>query len=370
MKVALIIDTWFPTIGGGQTNALEISKRLAKKGINIDIITRSTGADDAKLPPNIKVVRLGPKAKPFDYLSKIAFLPRAYIYVAKGNYDLVHAHAFLPGIIAWLLKLQKGLPTVFTVHGTSRGTGLNNPLKSFFEELILTKLSYNAQISVSQDFLKLKNVNKKIYYVPNGVDVKNFDNVSSMKPKYQTVLFVGRLHPQKNLINLIKAISLVKKDISDIRLILVGAGPQKKTLRNLAHQLNLDKNIVFEGQIVGTALIRLYKSSDLFVLPSIYEGQPLTVLEAWASKLPVVVSATGDLPYIVKDGENGYLIEHPEDVEEIASQIKKALGSKNLRNMGQNGYNLTVRDFSWEKSAQETLKIYNNLLNGSLFGKS
>lgn len=362
MKVALIIDTWFPTLGGGQTNALETSKRLAKKGVNIDIITRDTGADDLRLPSNLRVVKLGSKAEPFSYLSKIAFLPRAYIYAAKGNYDLVHAHAFLPGTVAWLLKLSKGLPTVFTVHGTSLGTGLNNPLKNWLEQLILTKLAYSAQISVSQDFLKVKNVNKKIYYIPNGVEVKNFDKIIPTKPNDPTMLFVGRLHPQKNLENLLSAVSIAKGDIPQIKLIIVGDGPQRQSLKALTHDLGLDSNVSFMGQVSGAGLIKLYKSSHLFILPSIYEGQPLTVLEAWASKLPILVSATGDLPYLVKDGENGYLIDEPTNPVQIASQIEKALRSKNLQKMGQNGYNLAASDFSWDKSAQKTLEIYHELI--------
>ncbi|MDO8487469.1 MAG: glycosyltransferase family 4 protein [Candidatus Curtissbacteria bacterium] len=361
MKVALIIDTWFPTVGGGQTNAWEISKRLAGNGISIDIITRNTGPDSFNLPKNLNVIKLGAKIKSSDYISKITFLSRSYFFIAGGNYDLVHAHAFLPGITARLISVTKSIPAVFTVHGTSIDTDLNNLPKAWLEKFILTQILYSAQITVSRDFLRIKNINKNIAYISNGVEIENFDRVKAKKAGNPTLLFVGRLHPQKNLPNLFRAINIVKKDIPNIKLIIVGDGEQKESLKKIAKDLGLTSNISFKGETQGQELIRFYKSSSAFILPSIYEGQPLTLLEAWAAKLPVIVTATGDLPYLVRDGYNGYLIKNHKDAQGIASQIKKALSSKNLEDLGQNGYNLVTRDFSWEKSAQKTLEVYESL---------
>ncbi len=361
MKIALLIDTWFPVVGGGQINALEISKRLTAKGISIDIITRNLGTDDLKLPKNLKVIKLGPEVNPSSLISRLTFLLRSYLFASRNDYDLIHAHAFLPGITAKLLNIFKGMPCVFTVHGTSVGTGLNNPAKEWLEKFILTQIPYSAEISVSRDFLKLKNANKKIYYVPNGVDVRNFDTVKSQKAKNPTIIFVGRLHPQKNLLSLLKAISIIKKDIPNINLVIVGDGPQIEILKKTAKKIGITQNILFKGEVRGQSLVKLYKSSHIFILPSIYEGEPLTLLEAWAAKIPVIVTATGDCPYLIKDGTNGYLIKNPKDPGQIASQVKKAFDAKNLEDLGENGYNLVTRDFSWEKSARKTLEVYESL---------
>ena len=72
--------------------------------------------------------------------------------------------------------LFKGIPTVFTVHGTSINTRLNNPISRWLEKFILTKIRYTAQITVSRDFIEIKNINKKIFYIPNGVDVSRLLN--------------------------------------------------------------------------------------------------------------------------------------------------------------------------------------------------
>src|SRR3990167_10048588 len=126
MKVAVLIDTWFPFIGGGQINAWEISKRIAQKGTEVDIITRNNGQDNLKNIKNLKIVKLGPFAKPENPFSKLAYLIRAFFYIYRRDYDLVHVHAFLPGLTARLLMVFKRTPTVLTVHGTSIDTKLNN----------------------------------------------------------------------------------------------------------------------------------------------------------------------------------------------------------------------------------------------------
>lgn len=361
IKVAVVADTWFPFVGGGQINAWEISRRLAQKGFEFDIITRNLGRENLKYPQNIHIIKLGEKAKPLDFLSRLFFLFRAYNYISKQKYDIIHGQAFLPGLILLPLKIFKNIPTVFTVHGTSLGTDLNTPFKKFIEWVILTKIPYTIQITVSRDFKNISNINRNLKYIPSGVDVTNFDSFKTVKPNRPTLIFVGRLHSQKNLPNLLKALPNVKKHVPNIMLKIIGDGQEKELLINTVKNLRLQNNVDFLDQISGSNLIKLYKSSSIFVLPSIYEGLPLTLLEAWAAKIPAIVSNTGDCSFLVRDGINGYLINDPTNPSEIADSVLKALQAKNLQQMGQNGYNLVAKNFSWEKSAQKTLKLYESL---------
>ena len=362
MKVAVLIDTWFPFIGGGQINAWEISRRIAQKGISIEIITRNNGREDLKYLKNLKVIKLGPYTKGKDVISKLTFLIRAFFYIYRRDYDLVHVHAFLPGLTARLLMVFKGTPTVLTVHGTSIDTKLNNFYIRWLEKFILTQILYSAQISVSRDFLKLKNVNQKIFYIANGVDVKNFDRIKVSKFKDQTLIFVGRLHPQKNLPTLFRCIDTLRQEFPQIQLLVVGNGEEKGMLVTLIKELRLTKNIKLLGEVTGRQLIRLYKSGHLFILPSVYEGQPLTLLEAWTARLPVIASNTGDCSYLVKNGINGYLIKNQYDPNDIAQIIKKALSNKNLAKLGQSGYIFVKKNFSWDKSAELTMEVYKSVI--------
>ena len=78
IKIAMIVDAWFPYIGGGQINAWEISRRLAQAGCRIDIITRNQGSDNLNYPKNLNVIKFGQKVKPLDYPSRLVFLLKAY----------------------------------------------------------------------------------------------------------------------------------------------------------------------------------------------------------------------------------------------------------------------------------------------------
>lgn len=361
-KIAVIIDTWYPFIGGGQISTYEISKRLATRDNQIDIITRDLGADQHQLPKYLNVIRLGKKTGPFNSISKIIFILISSAYVIRNNYDLVHAQAFLPGISAWAIKKFKQIPIVFTVHGTSIGTNLNNVFKTWLENLILTKINYSAQITVSRDFLNIKNNNKNVTYISNGVNLKDFEKVKNRMSTQPTLIYIGKLHSQKNLINLVRAISIVKKKIPEILLLIVGTGPQKDEIVHQVKKLKLGRNVLFKGALEGQEKVRLLKSSHIFILPSIYEGQPLTLLEAWAAKIPVIVTPIGDSKYLVKEGTNGFLISDAQNIEEIARVITKALTNKNLSKMGQNGYNFVAKNFSWDKSARMTKNIYEQLL--------
>ncbi len=360
MKIAVVIDTWFPFIGGGQVNTWEISKRIAQKGHQVDIVTRNNGDYKQEKVKNLGVIRLGPKSDPDNNLSRIIFLIKSFFYIKGKDYELVHLQAFLPGLLSPVVKHLLKKRTVFTVHGTSINTKLNNPASKLIEKILLTRMKYDAQITVSRDFLGIKNVNKRVTYIPNGVDVKKFDKVRVSKFKEPTIIFVGRLHPQKNLKNLIEAISYLKEQMPRIRLLIVGEGKLKKELQEQAKRLNLDKNVKFLGGKTGEDLARLYKSSHVFILPSIYEGQPLTLLEAWAAKLPAIVSRTGDCQYLIKNGINGYIMKS-NNSQEIKKSVQNAFkNEKGLSVLGSTAYRQD-KSFSRDEGARKTMELHKSL---------
>lgn len=361
-KIAIIIDTWFPFVGGGQINVWKISQILAKKGFDLTIISRNNGEHNLSKINNIKIVQLGSFSRPESQVAKALFALRAFIHLLNKDYDLVHAHAFSPGLTARLLMVFKGKPAVFTVHGTALETKLNGKVSNALESFLLTKILYTQEISVSRDFLDLPNINKNIAVIGNGVDIQAFDKAKVTKRKFPTIISVGRLHYQKNQASLITAMKDVVMVYPNVVLTIVGDGSQKNALKALVYTLKLSKNIKFITNCDEKDLIKLYKSSHLFVLPSIYEGQPISLLEAWAAKLPVLVSNTGDCKFLVENGKNGYLINSPENPQEIFAKIIKILSQHNLERLGQNGYNLVKNKYSWEQAAFKTANLYEKIL--------
>lgn len=351
INVAILVDAWLPFTGGAQRQIYETTKIWQKKSKLDFKIFHS-------FSPNI----FGRIFWLFYVIPQVLFF-----HFFKKRFTLVHAHAFLAGLPAKFLSLILGMPVVFTIHGTGikawqkLSPGFLGKVKSWIEEFILFKVKYSAQISVSSDILKFPNVNKEIFVIPNGVKVGEFDQVKVKKAPGFKILFVGRLHPQKGLVYLIKAMSQVIKKYPQTTLYLVGEGPLLRVLKKQVENLGVKSDVNFKGRMTGKRLIKEYKSSHLFVLPSVYEGQPLTLLEAWAAKLPVLVTAVGENPTMVKEGVNGYLVKSGES-NQLARMIRDAIENPHLEKLGENGYRLVKRELSWLKVSEKTLRVYQKVL--------
>lgn len=359
MRIAVVIDTWFPAIGGGQINAWEISKRLASKNFQIDIITRNNGPDNLKNPKYLKVIKLGKKANPESALSKILFSVNLIPFLVNRDYKLIHVHPFLPALFVKLVSIIKKVPVVITVHGT-RLFEKKLPItpSRFIEWIILTKIKYDLAISVTQAFKKIKNINQNIEVIRNGIDLRKFENIKVKKTPYPKILWVGRFDKVKRVEDLIIAMGNIIQKIPEAKLKLVGYGYEENNLQKLAKKLNLNKRVEFVGKKTGDDLIREYKSSHLFVLPSSSEGQPLTLLEAMACGLPIIATKTGGIPEIVKDNVNGLLVP-PNDCIALANAIIWCLKNKN--DFGKRGHLRVAKMNSWDDIANKTLSIYREL---------
>lgn len=119
------------------------------------------------------------------------------------------------------------------------------------------------------------------------------------------------------------------------------------------------KLLAADGSVSRDEVTKMYLRANLFVLPSLSEGFPLTLLEAWAAKLPVVAAAVGEVSYVVKDGINGYLVP-PGNVGAFAKAMTIALKNSDLAKLGENGYNL-AKGYTWKNVARKTLAVYQKI---------
>lgn len=320
MKILILIDAWFPFVGGGQMQVKNLRKILEKDFDCQFFILHS--------PSSHILVR---------FLWTFWVIPQAIYLNFKHKFDLIHAQAYWPGVPGKILAKILKIPIVFTVHGSNLlDLGVKTP-RAFLEKIILTKIRYDQVISVSSNFLKYKNVNKNITVISNGVNVNAFDKIRVKKEKPFKILFVGRDDPVKGLKFLKQAMRKVNERFSQARLKIITSGVDYQNL------------------------IREYKSSHVFVLPSLSEGQPLTLLEAWAAKLPVVVTRVGENPKMVKNNFNGYLVE-AEDSQNLAKAIIKVLTDKKRALMGKRGYQLVRDDYTWERCVEKTYKVYKKII--------
>ena len=248
--------------------------------------------------------------------------------IKKEDIDLIHAHWILPqGMIGAIYKKLYKIPLVVSLHGV----GDMFPLK-YLKSLGKFTLDSCDFCTVNSPAtkkavleLEVQNIKQKIEKIPMGVDIERFTPKKSRRDSDFTkggaftkdsliILFIGRLIMEKGVKYLIGAMPVVLKEHPTARLIIVGEGPEKNDLMQLSKKLDVDKNISFKGELPNDELPGLYRNSDIFVLPSIVnkagdtEGLGVVLLEAMASKVPVIGSNVGGIPEVIKDGKTGMLV--------------------------------------------------------------
>ena len=227
--------------------------------------------------------------------------------------------------------------------------------------LIVTVSRYSAQKMV-----QLYGVDeKKIRIVPNGVDLQKFKpNKDCEKVKDRiggnsehVILFVGNLIPRKGVHYLIEAAKHVIKENNKTKFVVVGDGPLKRHLISYSKEQGVSDKFVFLGDVPDDMLPQLYNCADVFVSPSIQEGQGISLLEAQATAKPVVAFNVSAINEVVKNKETGLLVKP--DSYELANAISCLLSNESLREkMGRSGRVFVSKTFSWDICAQKMFQVY------------
>jgi len=296
------------------------------------------------------------------------------------KFELIHAHAYSAGIAGKILSLILKIPLVYTVHGSNtldlvaKGWAKKD-WKYYLEKWLLTGIKYDRQITVAANFLSYPNINKNITVIENGVEVGTREKLQETGQKEQdkssvschlqpvTFIFVGRLEKIKGLDLLLRALALINQSLPSWKLKIVGEGPERTNLEKLAIDLQIMDKVSFLGKKTGDDLAKEYRQADLFVLPSLTEGQPLTLLEAWSYGLPVLVTKVGHNPWMVEEGMNGFLADAGSSASLQKTLLKAISYKEKWSKIGEKGYEKVKLNYTWEKIAQRTRNIYTEVLN-------
>lgn len=284
--------------------------------------------------------------------------------------DLIHLHGISKYCIYPLVKLGFN-PTIITVHGviheeSKTWNGVFGRYRAIVGRRLENYILRNAQhLIVVTPYVKniiKSDTSSEISIIYNPVDEKFF-NIKKNEVKNR-ILFVGGIEPRKGLQVLIEALKIVKKDIPDIMLHIVGnirrRDYYKKILKNIKDD-DLSKNIIFNGAISEEELIQEYSEAEIFILPSQEESLGIVLLEAMATGTSIIASNIGGIPYIIKDGLNGFLVDFG-DYAEMAKYILVLLSDMKKRNaMGIVGKDM-AKKFHPKIIAMEHLQLYEKLL--------
>ncbi len=190
-------------------------------------------------------------------------------------------------------------------------------------------------------------------------------NMSGLDEKKECVdgskvnlLFVGYIIQRKGVDTLVRALDILVKSRSMETLILHIVGDTErdkdffKSVKEYCEKAGIEDHIVFHGRVSESVLRNLYKNADLFVFPSLWEGFGIVLAEAMSYGLPIVTTNAGAIPYLVKDGRNGFLVP-PQDPEELARSIEMLVASPELMADFGEANRKVAAEFSWEKSFEK-----------------
>ena len=344
MKIAYIYDAVYPWVkGGAEKRIYEIAKRLVDRGHEVHWYgvgwwlkeNRETEIehDGIKLHGVCEPMQLYVNGKR-SIKEALVFAAELLPKLIKEDFEIIDCQEFpyFPCFTAKLYSTCKKRQLVITWHEIWDKYWFQylgkKGIFGWMVERIVSKLT-ERNIAVSEKTKKeLERMGvKNVRVIPNGIDFKKIDSIKPSEEE-SDIIFVGRLIKDKNVDILIKAISIVKTEMPDVRCLIVGDGPEREKLTMLVKKLELEKNIKFTGFLENYEnVIGLMKSSKVFVLPSTREGFGIVALEANACGLPVITikherNASCEF---VRDHENGFLCDLSErDVaEKILLGLKK-----------------------------------------------
>jgi len=298
--------------------------------------------------------------------------------IKKDKVDLIHAHWVLPsGFIASLISIVLNKPLIITAHGRSiyynPKLGKTAPKKGYIKLMYKLVFGKMKKIVAVSNYLKEIIVNlgipkSKIELIYNGTSIEQFQPTISgdmIKKELNiedtfNILTVRKFFYRKGLQFLIKAISIIKEKITNVKLIIIGYGPFESYLKSLTQKLGLQNHIIFLGQIQNQNLPPYYAASDIFVIPSLAEGFGVAAAEAMAMELPLISTNIKGL-IEVSDSKNAIVVP-PADYKAVANAIIKLWQDPELRKkLGKSGREKILKKFNWDRAGREYNELYESV---------
>lgn len=386
MKIAFVYDAVYPWVkGGAEMRIHELGKRLSARGHEVHIFGIKWWEGEDTFEYEGMTLHGVCKARDL-YINGRRSISEAIIFAAKlfpelrkENFDLIDVSVFpyFSCFTAKAVSVLKKTRLVFTWHEVWNDYWYDYLGKAgFFGQMIektVSKLSEN-NIVVSgwtKNRLEALGVSgEKIKVIYNGIDLKRISGIepdcgkvpSDLENKKYDIIFAGRLIKEKNVDLLIKAVALLKTDFPEIRCCIIGDGPEKAELMELAKEIGVYGNVEFAGFQEYGALIGKTKASKVLVLPSSREGFGMVVIEAFACGVPVVTvkAKYNAAQALVENGVDGLVVE-PTD-REIAKATQKMIGKNpEYRKISEAAFKKAEK-YDWEEIIKEICSVYEHYM--------
>lgn len=323
-------------------------------------------------------------AKEWNGLSMKLFKPGIMLYslLAKKTLlnekaDILHMEALWRCPHRWMTDWKnqyKNKPIVCSPHGMldpyiiqSQGKFKRIISNLFFQKGLEVVDCYHALCQKELEDIRAYGLKQPIAIIPNGINLPDKTKIYTRKDKKLHLLYLGRLHRKKGVDLLLNAISNIYQSnpyiLSDWHIDIVGWDHEncEAELKKIVSINNLGNIVTFHGGLYGEEKSKIYATSDAYILPSHGEGLPMSILEAWSWKLPVIMTTHCNIP-------EGFEAKAAIKIDDNISSVEKGLISlfimneKQRKEMGERGYKLVSENFTWDTSAKKMIHLYKWLL--------
>jgi glycosyltransferase involved in cell wall biosynthesis len=298
--------------------------------------------------------------------------------IADRQIDILHSHGYKSDFYALILKNICRRPlALFATNHNWIGLTINEKVYQAIDALALRRFARIVAVSeqVKRDMTVRSIPPSRIEVIGNGIDPEDPDLRGDRAAARQGLglndddLVIGnvaRLTAEKDHARLIEAVATLRPDVPNIRLIIVGDGPERAALEELARQKHLGDAARFTGNTDNAR--RCYAAFDMFALPSLNEGLPMVLLEAMAAGVPVIASSVGAVPRVVQHGKNGLLIS-PGDTAQLVQAMRRLAADPTLRaELSRQGAETVRNDFSSHAMVRRYWEIYEDGSRRTAYG--
>lgn len=368
-RVALMIETNGP--GGAENMLVHLAAGLRRRGIEVTPVIRGSSRPSWLQQ---RFHEAGFEAEPCSVTRALdpAALRRLKAIMAGHRIELVHSHEFTMGVYGRVASWMAGRPHVITMHGGTGFAGRARRRRALGWALRRSE----ARVAVSDttaDFLAeaCGLERETIDIIPNGVDVPAGDRARvrselGLPDDELLVLAVGNLYPVKGHRTLVGAVARLTDLPLRWSVAIAGRGDEEAGLRDLIASRGLGDRVRLLG--LRTDVPDLLAAADVFVMPSLSEGLPLALLEAMSAGVPVVASAVGGIPTVIREGETGMLVP-PSDADALAGALGRVLTDRALRTRIASAAGAEIpRRFGVEPMVDAYLAVYRRALGRSAGG--
>jgi glycosyltransferase involved in cell wall biosynthesis len=386
--------------GGAERLLFTLSQHLKRLGFEVDVYGIKYDPNEC-FPELTEGFQVGQAARiyqsrPFRVLPVLQ--AKGMANLLDSRYDIIHAHNFPANITALFASRKSGVPFIWQCNEPPRiiydADEQRNFVLTVSEQALPSRIlalgghvlqkftskpfdwlaaSAGSAITTLSRFTAswIKNLYERdSLIIPPGVDTNIFHpdhRTDDIRSRHRVgnapfLLSVARLWKAKNLHSALIAFKFVLREIPNARYVIIGNGPERAALINLARELNLFPNVEFLEDPPPSEVPRYYCAADLFVLPAIREPWGLSTLEAMASGTPVIVSNEGGFPDYVKHNVTGMLVDPRSPIEQAKAIVELLSNRARLNEMGKEA-SKSAGNYTWKKMAGTYAELYRTIIH-------